>query len=483
MRQISPLQAARANTQPILIICAVALTMVFLSGLLYVRARGVMEQQLKDALRSTAAAAAMQFRGEELEMIQGKQDMQLPVFVSTVERLKNIRSSVPNVRYAYIMRRTENPTVLMFVGDADALSTSAELDENSNGVLEDHEVGSLPGDLYNTSNAPMMQEAFLHPAVDDHITVDQWGRAISGYAPIVRSDNGKVVAILGLDMDAGTFEVLSQSVLSPLLSLLLAMAVTMIGAYLFLFLMRQRITAWRKFDEERAGLMLLTFHQLGGPLTIFKWSLESLRYRDPSESLEDAVKEHMQNMEQGISRMDTMLADLKEAAQVQEGKVDLVLDRARLRDVIRTVVDEVNETSKHHVLTDIREDFPMLLDANLVRGVLKQLLSNAQAYSPRGSTITVRARRVEDHVQVEVEDHGSGIPDEDLPRIFHKFARGSNAPRYRPDGNGLGLFIAKGLVHRAGGKMWLDTEAGRGTTFSFTLPFIGPKEARVPFGK
>jgi signal transduction histidine kinase len=480
MRQVSISQALRVNKQPILLICAVALTMFCISGLLYARAKNVMEAQLRETLRSTAAAAAMQFRGEDLDVIRGRDQMHLPIFISTVGRLKEIRSNVPNIRFAYIMRRTEDENVLTFVADADSLSTPSQLDANKNGVLEDSEMASLPGDLYNIADVPMIKEAFLHPAVDDTFTYDQWGRTISGYAPIMRSDNGKIVAILGLDMDANTFEAVSESVLSPLLSFLLAIAVTMIGAYLFLFLMRRRITEWRKFDEERAGLMLLTFHQLGGPLTIFKWSLEALRFRDPEESLEDAVKEHIQNMEQGISRMDLMLADLKEAAQVQEGKVDLVLDRARLRDVIRTLVDELNETSKHHILLDIREDFPMLLDAKLVRNVLTQLLTNAQAYSPRGSTIMVRARRVEDHVQVEVEDHGSGIPDEDLPRIFHKFARGSNAPRYRPDGNGLGLFIAKGLVRRAGGKIWLESEVGRGTTFYFTLP-LGPKETQIPF--
>ena len=112
----------------------------------------------------------------------------------------------------------------------------------------------------------------------------------------------------------------------------------------------------------------------------------------------------------------------------------------------------------------------VMVEKKLLSGVIMELIENASAYSPANSTITVRVAGKEGYVDIEVRDQGYGIPAKDLPKIFGKFVRGSNANTYRPDGNGLGLYIAKGIVTGAGGKIWVKSQEGKGTSVYVRLP-------------
>jgi signal transduction histidine kinase len=115
-------------------------------------------------------------------------------------------------------------------------------------------------------------------------------------------------------------------------------------------------------------------------------------------------------------------------------------------------------------------DHAMHLDRKLIAGVVRELIDNAMTYSPPGARVAVRVRRRMGHMQVDVEDTGCGIPPSDLAHIFTKFTRGANATKFKPIGNGLGLYIAKGIVERAGGRMTVHSQEGKGTRVSFTLP-------------
>ena len=111
------------------------------------------------------------------------------------------------------------------------------------------------------------------------------------------------------------------------------------------------------------------------------------------------------------------------------------------------------------------EEITAQADADKLRQVLDQLVSNAVKYSPAGGRVTVSARRRDDAVEVAVEDEGVGIPAGERERIFSKFYKAGGA-----QGTGLGLFIAQGLVREMGGRMWVDSEEGRGSRFAFELP-------------
>jgi len=113
---------------------------------------------------------------------------------------------------------------------------------------------------------------------------------------------------------------------------------------------------------------------------------------------------------------------------------------------------------------------PMEVDVQRVSQVLFNLLSNALRYTPTGGTITVRAERVGDQVRVAVADTGEGIPPEDLPYVFERFYRADKSRARASGGSGLGLAIAKQIVEAHGGRIWVESWVGVGSTFVFTLP-------------
>jgi signal transduction histidine kinase len=321
--------------------------------------------------------------------------------------------------------------------------------------------------------APVMFQAFKAATTDDAVTTDQWGSSISGYAPIRKPGTQDAVAIIGIDMRADEYLFRLQSILPPLALLLLVMGAGILASYAAYMIASRKFEEWQMLDRERAGLMLLTFHQLGAPLTIFKWSLEALQMRSKEDSVEEAINEHVRNMEQGIVRMDSMINDLKLAAQVQEGRIDVALNHADVQDIAFFVTEEFRKQAEAQGITlkvDAPHPLPGRTDPLLLGDILRQLITNAINFTPRGGTVTVRARKAGHAVQLDIADTGAGIPKEDQKRLFGKFVRGSNAPRYKPDGNGLGLFIARGLTEALGGKMWLRSTLEKGTTVSFGVP-------------
>lgn len=455
---------------PIAVVASIIILAMMLIGLLFFfHGRTIMEQQLKDKLRSTAAAAAMQFDGETLDAIRDGDTMETSDELrATVEKLHNMRENITNVKFAYIMRKTDDPNLLEFVADADLGHTPEELDLNKNGMVDDDEVASVPGETYDWRAWPVLGvDAFLRPAVDEHIARDQWGAMISGYAPIRRS-NGQVAGVLGIDMSANEFTALSNSIFSPVALLLTLLAIVCIGSADALFIWKRRLETLRQLENERSGLLRLAFHQLGGPLTMIRWSLDALAEEGPA-----TMKKHIDTIGEGVRRLHAILDTLKSADTVQTRNIQYTPTIASLRSVIDAVAQDATPKlaeRRQRIVFELEEDLAMKLDVKLISGVVQELLTNAIDYSPDGAMITIRTRRVGSSAEFSIIDHGCGIPKQDLPRIFGQFTRGSNANTFKTNGNGLGLYIVKGIIEQAGGSIGVISEEGTGTTVTVKLP-------------
>ena len=455
---------------PIATIAFVIMIGMTIAGLLFFfRGRTIMEQQLKDKLQSTAAAAAMQFDGETLDLIKpGDTIESSPALRDTVMKLHAMRDTITHVQFAYIMRKTGDPNLLEFVADGDLARTDEELDTNKNGTVDEDEVASIPGETYDWRGWPALGiEAFLHPAVDAHVATDQWGSSISGYAPI-RRKNGQVVGVLGIDMAATEFAALSNSIFSPVALLLILLASVCLGAGSSLFVWRRRLEALERLEIERSGLLRLAFHQLGGPLTIISWSLEELEEEGPA-----SIQRSIVNIQEGVKRLTSILKTLKSADTVHAGKVEYKPEFASLTSVLEQVVKEAAPKlamRRQQVVLDLEQNITMKLDPKLISGVALELLTNAIDFSPDSSTITMRSKRVGKYAEFSVVDHGCGIPKKDQHRMFEEFTRGGNATKYKADGNGLGLYIVKGIVEQANGHVYITSREGKGTTVTVRLP-------------
>jgi signal transduction histidine kinase len=473
MMIMSFIQAVRRNWQ-ILTFVAVVLTFVLSLGAgFYWRGKTLMEVHLKNKLRDTAAVAAMQFNAEEVSRIHGRESMTDPVFADIVWRLRALRERTESIQYAYLLRKTTDPHTVEFVADADSLATPAELDANHNGVFEAYEEASYPGDAYDVSDIPALWgPAFLQPSVDDEITVDQWGQLISGYAPIVDS-SGKTVAVLGIDMDAADFHQLTQSIFSPIVFLLLFITSLLFAGYVFMYLWTRRLENLQHIDTERSGVMLLTSHQLGTPLTIFQWAVEGLKDSAKQKTLEQDLPHHLENMQVGIQRLHDVLDELQRASKAEKGLLEYKREHVVFSDLIQEVVHQMIDESARfgiNVHTNLDTSIQLTLDRTLIAEVLRELIHNAFIYSHSGGNVSIILKKVRDAAVVEVRDEGIGIPLKDTQRIFGKFVRASNAYTSSPNGNGLGLFTAKAIVHKAGGKMWIKSKEQSGTSVFFALP-------------
>ena len=451
------------------------LTLVVIGALgtsFYVRGKVIMEETLKETLQTVAAVAAQQFRAEDIAQIRGPQDMHSTIFQDTVKRLRTIRESAPNIRFAYIMRRTEDPHMLSFIADADSLATTEELDINANGRVDEDEEASYPGDLYDASEIPAMQDrAFEAPTTDDEFTFDQWGVLISGYAPL-RLQNGEAVAFLGIDMRAEDFLRQSERLFSPLILLLVLLLGILSAVYIFSFVTKRRMEALQQVEAERSALVNLASHQLRPLLSLFQWWTDILREQAGKKLCTET--EVCTQLDEGVRQLEEVVSTLCEAESLQLGKLRFEVTSETLDHVVQGVLREFKERIRKKKLKvklrfgkDMR---PIALDRKLIARVVHELLGNAIDFSPTGATIQLRGDIQHERICVQIIDEGCGIPSWDIPRLFQKFARATNAARFKPHGNGLGLFLAKSIVEQAGGTMELQSEEGKGTTVSFTLP-------------
>jgi signal transduction histidine kinase len=148
--------------------------------------------------------------------------------------------------------------------------------------------------------------------------------------------------------------------------------------------------------------------------------------------------------------------------------------------VVTEVVESVEAGGRlngHRFVLELPDEpLDASVDRDKLRQVLDALLDNAVKYSPGGGTVTVAARRRADAVEVRIADEGVGISLDEQERIFSKFHRSEAAP---VGGTGLGLFIVQGLVRAMGGRIWVDSNAGSGSTFVFELPVAGGRSTTV----
>ncbi len=157
--------------------------------------------------------------------------------------------------------------------------------------------------------------------------------------------------------------------------------------------------------------------------------------------------------------------------------MELKLENLNLAGVIGNVVQTVKpmlDGKRHKLEVSVEEGLPQVrADKNRLRQIVLNLLGNAVKFTPAGSKLGIEASRKGDWCQVSVVDNGIGIKQEDRERIFEAFTQVDTFPEGRREGTGLGLALTRQLVELGGGKIWVESEYGKGSKFTFTLPLAG----------
>ncbi|MGZ3715973.1 MAG: sensor histidine kinase, partial [Ktedonobacterales bacterium] len=200
--------------------------------------------------------------------------------------------------------------------------------------------------------------------------------------------------------------------------------------------------------------------------------------RKALDSLSDADKaRHLADVSLAeIERLSRLVNDLFDVARLQSGKLSVQFDRVQLNDMLARTIEIAQTLSPGRHIDLQTVDAPLVLngDADRLEQVLLNLLTNAITHSPSTEDITVLVRRVADQAEIQVQDHGPGISESDLPHLFSRFyqsTNGNNKDTYR-QGLGLGLYIAREIVTMHGGTIDVSSTSGEGTTFTIRLPLL-----------
>lgn len=230
----------------------------------------------------------------------------------------------------------------------------------------------------------------------------------------------------------------------------------------------------RDLETLRRDLVAWASHDLQTPLASMRAILEALA--DGVVDEPEMVKRYLNNAQRDVMSLSALMDDLFQMSQLDAGGFPLNRAQASLNDLVSDTLESFSELATREnirVEGQVEADVdPVFMDTQAIGRVLNNLIGNALRYTPAGGEIKVHARRIGAGVEVSVRDTGEGIHGQDIPHIFERFYRG-DASRSRNQGTvsaGLGLAIARGIVHAHQGDIHVQSERGRGTQFSFDIP-------------
>jgi signal transduction histidine kinase len=234
--------------------------------------------------------------------------------------------------------------------------------------------------------------------------------------------------------------------------------------------LKESNTKLRALDEAKDDFISMASHQLRTPLTSVKGYISMVLEGDTGD-ISPAQKQMLKQAFFSSQRMVYLIADLLNVSRLRTGKFLIEAVPVDLAQTVKEEIEQLDDTAKSRELTLIYEppkNFPELMfDETKTRQVIMNFIDNAIYYTPAGGHITVKLLDKGQTIELRVEDDGIGVPRREQPHLFTKFYRADNARRTRPDGTGLGLFMAKKVIVGQGGSLIFDSTEGKGSTFGF----------------
>lgn len=228
--------------------------------------------------------------------------------------------------------------------------------------------------------------------------------------------------------------------------------------------------------EERIQFLLAAAHEIKTPLTAIKSSSELLDTK--LKEVDDYTKRLIDNIRRGVDALGRRLDDIFDSAKMRSSKIEIYKQPASLKEVTAEAIELLSGEilkRKLNLHAEIPADLPrVLVDRKRFQQILLNIIGNSVKFTPEGGSINLRTSSQDDNfVVIEIQDTGSGISEKEQKHIFEPFYRGETAKR-STGGLGLGLTIVKNLVELHGGKIWIKSHKGAGTSIYFTVPIYKP---------
>jgi len=232
-----------------------------------------------------------------------------------------------------------------------------------------------------------------------------------------------------------------------------------------------------ELDRLKSEFVAVVSHEIRTPLTVIKGVLELLT-DDRHWQVDDKQSELLRMATANSERLLHLINDILDFSKLQSASLPMSFAPGLLPQVIRSSASNLSHLAGERGIQlgiEMPNDVPLvIMDEQRIGQVVTNLLSNALKFSPRGSTVTVTVRVTDQSLHVCVKDEGEGIAPKDMSRLFQKFSQLDSSTTRKAGGTGLGLVITKGIVEAHGGRIWVESEVGQGSSFNFTLPLSGP---------
>ena len=242
-----------------------------------------------------------------------------------------------------------------------------------------------------------------------------------------------------------------------------------------------------RFDEEHRQLesaktrfLSITSHELRSPMTPMKAQLQMLE-QGYFGGMPEKQKEALGIVIKNADRLDSIIADFLEVSRIEAARLKFSFRKANLADTVKDIAGLMKgfmPEKEIGIVTNIAKLPAIECDPDRVSQVLRNLINNAIKFSPPGKTVDVSAKVSGNYLLFTVRDHGIGISEENLRRIFEPFFQAEQTIYRKAGGTGLGLAICRGIVEAQSGRIWAESRLGKGTSFQFTVPLKPVREIR-----
>ena len=229
------------------------------------------------------------------------------------------------------------------------------------------------------------------------------------------------------------------------------------------------ITERKRLEQRKDEFIGIASHELKTPLTSIKGYTQILE-RIIQQMSDERLKTYLKKTNIYINRLDSLIADLLDVSRIQAGKLQFNMSEFNLKELIKDSIDAIQPTStKHKILCTECPDVTIYGDMHRLEQVFMNLLSNALKYSPDAEQVEVEIKKTSKQITVSVKDYGVGISKKNISKLFERFYRVEKTAK-QFSGLGIGLYISSEIVLRHGGKIAVDSEEGKGSKFTVTLP-------------
>jgi len=237
------------------------------------------------------------------------------------------------------------------------------------------------------------------------------------------------------------------------------------------------ITDRKEIERRKDDFLSIASHELKTPLTTIKGYMQVLQRNIPDNASEK-FSITMGKVAQYIDRLNSLIAELLDVSRIQTGNIELHEAPIDFDKMVAEAVEGIQTSAPNHrIILSGSTNVSILADESHIIQVLNNLISNAIKYGPDSSVVEVHISNVSEYVKVSVKDSGVGMTSEDTKRVFERFYRGNDVQKRFP-GMGIGLYVCDQIIKNHKGTLWVDSEKGKGSTFSFTLPKNGKELAK-----